>query len=253
MNNPLYLNAAQKGAEFIRTHLWKEETLLRRWRDEEARFDGCLDDYAFMIHGLLSLFEADRGVEWLELALSLAEIVKTDFIADHGAYYLTNGRDPNLILRRCEFYDGAEPSGNAMHAENLLRIYQITGVTSYLEEAERIFKAAKEHIDLYPPGACYHLIGLMRYYDLKAPTILIALNPQEEFRDEITKMLAGHFIPHKVVIWKRESDEQLRDLVPISRNKPLVDNKTTLYICYRDRCEEPITEVSKMWEVIEKL
>lgn len=253
LGNAQYLDAAEKAADFVRVQLWKEGSLLRRWREGDARFEGCLDDYAFMIHGLLSLFEADRGTEWLEFALTLTDVLKTDFKAEHGAFYLTNGKDPNLILRRCEFYDGAEPSGNAVHTENLIRLYQITGVGDYLDEAADILKAAKEHIDLYPPGACYHLMALMRFYDMKAPTVVVALNGKEEFKEEIAKMLASHFIPHKILIWKRESDEEMRDLVPTSRNKPLVDGKTTLYICYRDRCEEPITEVSKMWEAIEKL
>jgi uncharacterized protein len=248
-----YLDAAQKGANFIKNSLWKDGNLLRRWRDGDARFDGCLDDYAFLIQGLLSLFEADRGSEWLEFAMTLSNILKTDFKAEHGAFYLTNGKDPNLILRRCEFYDGAEPSGNAVHAENLLRLYQITGIDEYFSEAEDILKAAKEHIDLYPPGACYHLMALLRYYDTDAPSIIIALNERDEFRDEIAKMLAGNFIPHKVIIWKRESDEELRDFVPISRNKPPIDGKTTLYICRRGRCDEPITDVAKMWEAIENL
>jgi len=251
--NPHYLDAAEKAAGFIREQLWKEGNLLRRWREGEARFEGCLDDYAFMIQGLLSLFEADRGTQWIEFALSLTNNLKTDFKAEHGAFYLTNGKDPSLILRRCEFYDGAEPSGNAIHAENLIRLYQITGDGEYLNEAIDILKAAKEHIDLYPPGACYHLMALQRYYDLKAPTIIVALNDHEEHKDEILKMFAGHFIPHKAIIWKRESDEALRDLVPNSRNKPCRQGKTTLYICYRDRCDAPITEVPKMWEAIEKL
>jgi uncharacterized protein YyaL (SSP411 family) len=252
-NNPQYLNAAQKSADFLRNNLWKDGILLRRWREGDARFDGCLDDYAFAIHGLLSLFEADQGTHWLEFALTLVHVLQTDFKAEHGAFFLTNGKDPSLILRRCEFYDGAEPSGNAVHAENLIRIYQITGVEDYLKEAEDILKAAKEHIELYPPAACYHLMALFRYFDAKAPTFLISLNEQEEYKEEIQKILSGTFIPHKAIIWKRESDEELRDLVPLSRNKPPINGKTTLYICYKNHCDEPITDISKMWEAIEKL
>src|ERR1700733_7250629 len=131
LNHAHYLDAAQKAAQFIRANLWKEGTLHRRWREGDARFDGCLDDYAFMIHGLLSLFEADRGSEWLEFALKLANVLETEFKAEHGAFYLTKGKDPNIIIRRCEFYDGAEPSGNAVHTENLLRLYQLTGADAY--------------------------------------------------------------------------------------------------------------------------
>lgn len=253
LNKVSYLEAAEKCAVFIREKLWNEETLFRRWREGEARFDGCLDDYACMIQGLLSLFEADRGSEWLEFALTLADVVENDFKAEQGGYYLTNGKDPHLILRRCEFYDGAEPSGNAVHTENLIRLYQITGVIDYLQRAEDVLRAAREHIELYPPGACYHLLVMERYYDREKPTIIIALNKADEFRDEIEKMLAGDYIPHKVVIWRRDSDEELRDFVPIVRNKHSVGEKTTLYLCFADRCLLPITELSKMWEAIEKL
>lgn len=251
--NSQYLDIAEKAAEFMQENLWSEGKLLRRWREGEARFDGCLDDYAFTIQGLISLFEADRGSKWLEFALTLTNVLQTEFKSEHGAFYLTNGKDPHLILRRSEFYDGAEPSGNAVQAENLIRLYQITGVETYFNEATDILKAAKEHISLYPPGACYHLLALQRYYDVKAPTILVSLDEKETHKEEIAKMLSGHFIPHKVVIWKRDKDEELRDLVPVSRQKSPTQGKTAIYVCYRDRCEEPITELSKMWEAIEKL
>lgn len=253
LNNTHYLEVAQRAASFIRDNLWKGGLLLRRWREEDARFEGCLDDYVFLIQGLLTLFEADLGAEWLEFAMTLTHELANEFKAEHGAFYLTNGKDPNLILRRCEFYDGAEPSGNAVHTENLIRLYQLTGVEQYLKEAEDVLRAAKEYIDLYPPGACYHLMALERYYDAKAPTLLIALGEGDMHKEEIAKMLSGHFIPHKAVIWSRESDEEVRDLIPISRDKPPIEGKTTLYICYRDRCLEPITDISKMWEAIEKL
>lgn len=253
LNNPAYLDVAEKAATFISTNMMKEGTLFRRWRDGEARFDGCLDDYAFFIHGLLNLFEADRGSKWLELAIALTHEVQHSFQAEHGAFYLTNGKDPNLLIRRCEFYDGAEPSGNAVQAENLLRLYQITGVQYYLNDALSILKAAKEHIDLYPPGACYHLMCLMRYLDSKSPTIIISLNDEQSLMDEIKQMLSGHFIPNKSVIWLRGSDEELRDLLPICRNTPPIQGKTTIYICYSNHCLLPIVDCSKMWETFENL
>lgn len=252
-NNPHYLKIAQEGAQFVKTHLWKNGVLHRRWREGEARYDGCLEDYAFMIMALLSLFEADKGSEWLEFALTLTHILKTDFKAEKGGFYLTNGKDPNLILRRCEFYDGAEPSGNAVHAENLLRLYQLTGLEEYQAQAEDILKAARGHIDIYPPGTCYHQIALQRYYDEKAPTLVVSLNEKEDHKEEISKMISAYFIPHKAVIWCREKDKELAEWVPLCRNKPPVEGKTTLYICYPDHCEEPLSDLAKMWETLEKL
>lgn len=251
--NTKYLQLAQNAATFIKNNLWKKGVLHRRWREGEERFDGVLDDYAYMIHGVLSLFEADCGSEWLEFALQLTACLHSDFKAEGGAFYFTNGKDPNLLLRSCEFYDGAEPSGNAVHAENLIRLYQITGLEEYRQSAEDILKAAKQHIDMYPPGACYHLMALQRYLDVDAPTVIVALNAAEENKDEIARMLSGRFIPHKAVIWRRDSDEVLRDCVPGARDKQAVGDKTTLYICRQNRCEEPITDLTKMWEAIEKL
>lgn len=253
LNNESYFEAAEKAVRFIQHNLWKEGKLYRRWREGEAKYDGILDDYAFLIQALLALFEADRGSEWLEFAMTLTNVLDAEFKADGGAYYLTNGKDPNLIIRRVEFYDGAEPSGNAVQAENLIRLYQLTGLAPYLKSAEEVLKGAKEHIDLYPPGACYHLMALQWYFDNKAPTLVISLNHEESFRDEINKMLYSHFIPHKAIIWRRDTDEELRDLAPVSRNKPPINGQTTLYICYQNHCDEPVTELSKMLEIIGKL
>ncbi len=248
-----YLEAAERAAQFLEENLWQEGVLYRRWCNGEPHFDACLDDYAFLIQGLLTLFEADRGTKWLEFALTLNHELETHFKTEHGAFYLTNGRDPNLILRRCEFYDGAEPSGNAVQAENLLRFYQLTGVKKYLNQAEDVLRAAKEHIDLYPPGACYHLMALQRYLDASAPTLVIALNEQEESKKEILELLAQKFLPHKVVAWSRPSDEELRDFAPICREKPPLGGKSTLYVCFQDRCLEPLTDLEQMKQTLEKL
>lgn len=253
LGNDQYLKYAESAARFCKQHLWKEGNLLRRYRDNDSRFDGCLDDYAFLIQGLLSLFEANYGSEWLEFALDLTKVLSADFQISGGAFYLTNGRDPHLILRRCEFYDGAEPSGNAIQAENLIRLYQITGHKEFLKQAEDVLKAAKEHIDIYPPGACYHLMALQRLLDLEAPTFIIALNEKEDLEKEIGQLLAQNFIPHKVIIWRRDSDEVLRDLSYICRDKGPVQGKTTLYICTQKACSEPFTDLDAMKAAIEKI
>ncbi len=251
--NDRYLAGAERAALFIKEHLMKEGQLLRRYREGEARFDGCLDDYAFMIQAALSLFEADRGAEWLEFALRLTNSVIHDFKAPNGAFYLTNGKDPYLLIRRCEFYDGAEPSGNAVLAENFVRLYQITGIEDYLRHAESILKAAKHNIELYPPGSCYHLLALQRILDIDAPTLVITLNDKEENREAISEAIRSHFIPHKVTIWKREKDEELRDLSPFARDKGLIDGKTTLHICHRNRCKEPLTDIHAIRQALETL
>lgn len=248
-----YVTAAVKAANFIREHLWEDGQLLRRWREGEASFDAGLDEYAFLIRGLLSLFEADCGNEWLEWALQMTEILETRFKEPSGAFYQTSGIDENLILRKCQFSDGAEPSGNAIHCENLLRLYQLTSNRKYLQQAEDIFRAVKRYVDTYPPGYCFHMINLNRYYDRHAPMIVIALNEKEEMSEELRHLLYSEFVPHKTIVWRRHGDERLFRYLPLVREQAPLDKKTTLYICHEGVCLSPINDYAKMGEAIKKL
>jgi len=249
-----YVDAAEKIAIFIKSNLWNEGHLLRRWRDSDARFTGGLDEYAFMIHGLLSLFEIDGKVEWLRFALDLTKVLKEEFKEKAGAFYLTDGKDPNIVLRRCEFYDGAEPAGNGIHAENLLRLYQITFDENFLVQAEDISRAATKHIEHHPVGCISSLSALQRYYDKHSATILIALNDEESYKEDIKDILFKRYIPHHVIIWRYidkyyEPHDSLLELVPHLKDNPHIDGKTTLYICQRGECQKPVTS----WDEIQKI
>jgi uncharacterized protein YyaL (SSP411 family) len=249
---PRFSEAAIRAAQFLKTNLWKEGRLLRRWRDQEARFTAGLDDYAFLIKGLLSLFEEDCGTNWLQWALELTDVLYKEFKAEGGAFYYTL-EHPTLLLRKCEFYDGAEPSGNAVHCENLLKLYQFTQDKKYLTQAEDILKAAKHYIETYPPGACYHLLCLQRYFDLKAPTLVIALDDEESLKDQVKQALSQQFIPHGAVIWKRSKDTLISQLIPSVVDKNPIDGQTAIYVCWQDHCEPPLIEQAKILQRLESL
>ncbi len=246
-----FKQAALKAASFIQTHLFKDGKLLRRFRDNEARFSGNLDDYAFLIKGLLSLFEADCGSNWLQWAIALSDVVSKDLSAEGGGFYYTDA-DPHLLIRKKEYYDGAEPSGNAVHCENLLRLYQITQNRNYLEQAEGILKAAKIYIENYPPGACYHLTALQRYFDKSAKTLVIAVGEESSLTDEISTMIANLFTPHTAVIWKREGDSLLKDLIPSLVDKNSIDGQTAIYMCQQDSCSAPLMTKGDIFKAINK-
>lgn len=253
LENKKYLEKAVKAARFIRKNLWIEGALLHRWRDGEALYRAGLDDYSFMIRAALSLFEADCGTEWLEWALEMSQILDENFKVDGGAFYQTDGHDESIILRKCQFADGAEPSGNAIHCENLLRFYQLTSQEKYLTQAENILKAAKKNIDNYPPGYCYHLINLQRYFDRKAPMLIVALNSKEQFKEELSRLIFRDFIPDKSMVWRRLDDHQLFQQIPFIKNQQPIGDQTTLYICRQQTCLSPLTDVSEMIEAIHKL
>lgn len=248
-----YLDAAKQSARFIKKNMWKDGILLHRWREGEALFKAGLDDYAFLIRAVLKLFEVDGNPEWLKWAMQMSQILKEEFKEENGAFYQTDGSDQNIILRKCQFSDGAEPSGNAIHCENLLRLYQLTLDPNYLNQAMDVLKGVKKYVDTYAPGYCFHMMNLNRYYDHQAPTIVIALNKSEEHLDKLNDLLYSDFIPHKAIVWRREGDEELFDLLPFVRQQAPIDGKTTLYICHKGVCQQPLNDIKSMAEAIHKL
>ncbi len=247
-----YLTAAIKGANFIKNNLWQDEKLLRRWRDGQPMFAGGLDEYAFMIRACISLFESNAGTEWLQWALEMAEILKNNYKSEGGAFYQTDGTDKNLILRKCQFADGAEPSGNAIHCENLLRLYQITGREQYMNQAEDILRAVGEYLDSYPPGYCYHVMNLQRYYDRKASSLVIALNSNRQNEVELKHLIYSNFIAHKSIVWQSQ-DVDLEELIPSIKEQEARQDKTTLYICHNGVCQSPFNTLQSSQSAIEKL
>lgn len=251
-NEVKYTEAALKAARFIRKNLWQDGTLLRRWREDEAMFKAGLEEYAYLIRGSISLFEANFGTEWLQWAIDMTEILKTQFKAENGAFYQTDGLDANIILRKCQFADGAEPSGNAIHTENLLRLYQLTGNLDYFNQADDVLKAVRNYIDIYSPGYCYHINNLLRFYNLKAPTLVIALNQKQDNKEELERLIYDSYIPHRTLIWQHQ-DIELEELIPYIQYHGPKDDKTTLYLCHHGVCQLPVTEWPAMREMIQKL
>lgn len=239
-NNLAYVQAGEEGVMFIRSTLWKKGKLFRRFREGNADCEGLLDDYVFLIRALITLYEAGRGKEFLEWALEMTDYLEREYKADEGAFYLTR---PNELIpmRRCVLEDNRQPSGNAIHAENLFRLYQITHQREFKIQGEDILKASKSLIETYPQGYFYHLIAAQRYLDERAITLIIALNGDRDYEEEIKGLVFGHFNPHISIVWKSRSEDY-----------PLIKGKTTLYPCKEGKCLPPITEWNQMQDFIQQ-
>lgn len=251
--NRQFVNAAIDSANFIKKNMWKNETLLRCWRKGEAEHNSSLDEYAYLIRGLISLFEADCGLKWLKWAIELTHILSRKFKAQNGAFYYTDGANEDFIIRKCQYADGAEPSGNAVHCENLIRLYQITFNPHYLNEAEDILMAVKKYLESYPPGYVFHLMNLQHYWDKQAPTIVIALNDENDHYQDILNAIYENFIPHRSVIVRHAFDEELINFLPHLKEQNPIDNKTTLYICSQGVCKKPLNSLDAILNAINSL
>lgn len=245
-----YTQAAVQAARFLQRYLWVEGRLRRRWCEGEAAHSATLSDYACLISGLLSLFRVGGRSEWLEWAVELAEILYNQFKQEDGPFFESDGEDPNLLLRRIEMYDGAEPSGNAIHCENLLRLHQLTGAEDYLLQAEDILRVMEPWIVEQPIGAVYQCVALIRYLDAKRATAVIALDEQESLRKEIEEWLAPKYLPHLEIIWRRPDDQKLFKLIPSVKGQSPIDGKTTLYLCRSGVCSSPTSDLSQIYQLL---
>jgi uncharacterized protein YyaL (SSP411 family) len=144
-----HLEAAAHAARFLRDTMWSEDrqSLLRRFRQGDAAIDAYAEDYAFLMFGLLELFQAGGDAQWLQWTLRLQRALDERFWDNEsGGWFSTTGTDPSVLVRMKEEYDGAEPSASGVGAYNLLTLWHLTGDMQYRERAGRVFAAFSERL-----------------------------------------------------------------------------------------------------------
>lgn len=251
--NPLYVDVAIQGALFIKQRLYVNQQLLRRYREGDARFDATLDDYSYLIRALLSLFEYGAGAEYLQWAIELAITLEEEFKDKESAFYFSKENKEDLLIRKCEFSDGSEPAGNSVHADNLIRLARITREGHYKRQAEEIFKAAFEHTEQYPEGSTAHLDALLHYLNIKAPTLIIALDETASLEKELKTFFAESYLPHLVTVWKPYEQGDLLEILPYLKDYTPIDGQTALYLCTQQQCLPPILTISDLKNTISSL
>jgi uncharacterized protein YyaL (SSP411 family) len=166
--------AAAKAADFLLTNLrTKDGRLLRAWgaapgEKAAGRLNAYLDDYAYLIHGLLTLHDATAEKRWLEEAQTLADLmVRYHAERDHGAFYYTSNDHEKLFARAKDQYDGAQPSGNSLAAQDLVRLWVKTGDERYEKLAEKTIKGMAAPLKLSPSSLTGMALALSMYLDGK--------------------------------------------------------------------------------------
>jgi uncharacterized protein YyaL (SSP411 family) len=172
---PRYLRAAEKAASFILEELRSESgSLLHVWRDDNARVDAFLDDYAFLMKALLVLHRETGSKRWLDEAETLAKEMESRLRDPRGGYFQTVPK-PYLLFQSKSVYDGAILSGNAVAIEALLELTALTGKPAYRESAEAALRAFAPDLEQHPAGAMTLALAVERYHREAAPQTLDAL------------------------------------------------------------------------------
>ncbi|MGZ4997274.1 MAG: DUF255 domain-containing protein [Methylobacter sp.] len=179
MRKPEYIKAARRAADSILANLRKQDgTLYRTWRDGKAEIAAYFEDYAFLIQGLVSTYRATKEDRYLQEAKALIAKARELFWDEkHGGYYFTDGSEP-LLVRMKNAMDSAIPSGNAVMAQALLDLYEITGDAEWKQQAEALLMAFGQAITENPRAYTHMVHALLRLNHL-VPATKAAQQPDE--------------------------------------------------------------------------
>ena len=240
-----YVEAAVKAADFIKGHLTDPVSgeLRRSWREGKVLETGFAEDYAFLIQGLLDLYEATFSISWLQWAVDLQGIMDRLFWDEReGGYFSSAEGDPHLLVRLKEDYDGAEPSANSVSALNLLRFSRMLGDETAASKAERIFALSGRTLDSMPAAVPQLLVALGSSLS-SGRQIVIAGAPGAADTQAMIASARKGFHPDQVILLADGGEGQawLVERVPSLAGMKPVDGKAAFYRCENFTCSAPVT------------
>ena len=258
LNHPAYLQTAQRAAAFVRDHLYDNISgeLFRSYRQGPSDIHGFAADYAFLISGLLDLYEADFDPAWLRWARRLQDTLDLHFWDEaRGGYFSTTERDPAILLRMKEDYDGAEPTPTSVAALNLLRMGQLFHNNVLLDHARHAVRSFSARLEAQPFGMPLLLTAAAL---LEKPAVHLILHSPNPAHPGLAALLAEarhRYLPHMVVILI--ADENARAYFApshsIIENLPATVTEPTAYLCENYACRLPVTKPAELREIISSL
>ena len=252
-NEKKYLKAAKKATEFILSSLRSPNgRLLHRYRESVGEINAYLTDYAFLIWGLIELYEATFDIYFLKTALELHEIQLKHFWDNNiGGFFFTADDSEELLTRQKEIYDGAIPSGNSVAMLNLLRLSYFTGDHELEEKADIIGRVFTEKLSNTPVAYTNFMIAA----DFAiGPTysLVIAGNTDSDDTNEMVTTIRNEYIPNKVLM-QRKTEQNPPDIDEFSKFVEYFDNlkgKATAYVCINKTCKPPTHDLNQMIEFL---
>jgi uncharacterized protein len=240
-----YLASASRAASFIRTKLWSEAGLLRRYRDGEAAISAYAEDYAFLIWGLLELFQSNGDATWLQWALSLqAEQDQKFWDETEAGWFSTTGDDPTVLLRLKEDYDGAEPAASSVSALNNLTLANLTGDDRSRARAERTIARYGPRIGGAARSIPMMLCALSAWH---AGYSQIAIVGDDAAARPLEIELARHYLPFALIVpvSTTTSREALSPVLPFTAAMTAPDGAAA-YVCRNFTCRQPVTRAEDL-------
>lgn len=232
------LTAAERCLKFIMNNLHVDGELLHRYRDGDVGIDGKLDDYAFLIWGLLELYDATFREGYVEMALELSESVEDKFSAPEGGFYSTD--DPMLIVRPRDATDGAIPSGNSVQMLNLLRLGGILEDDELTESARGVMRAFAGDVESAPAAHTF-LLSHAEWAISGGRSLTVVCSGKPVIPVELRKKLIPDFT---ITVMPRDWPIA----PPHLRDKRAPPEGCAYYLCDGSRCYPPLNDPMDVME-----
>jgi uncharacterized protein len=237
LERPDYLEAASRCAEFLLGSLRDAEgRLLRTWKDGRARLNAYLEDHAYLVEALLTLYESSFEPRWFGEARALADAMIERFAdAENGGFFETSSDHERLLARRKDLEDHPIPSGNASAAYGLLRLAALSGDHAYDERGVSVLRLLQELAPKHPQ-AFGHLLQALDFQLAQVKEVALVgddLHPLE-------RVVRGAFRPHIVLAGGRP------DGVPLLEDRGPVDGRAAAYVCEQFACKAPVTDPAEL-------
>ena len=244
------LEASRRTVEFIFGRMFRDGYLLHVYKDGQAKLRGYLDDYAFVALGLLDLYEVLLDRSLIDRAMELADIMLREFWDERGGglFYTGKSHQP-LISRAKPVFDASIPSGNAIAAQLLLRLYHLVGAEEYHTRAETILRSYYDAMVSQPFGFAHMLCALDQYLH-PAKEIVIVGERSDARTTDLIKEIHSLYLPNKAV-QVFAPGESLEKVSPLMVGKQQIDGRPTAYVCQNFTCSAPVTSWAELKRLLE--
>ena len=236
-----YRQAAEANATFLLDQLHRGGRLLRTWKAGHAHLNAYLEDYAFLVLGLLALHEATSGHRWLHAAKELTDEMLALFWDDEQSTLFDVGTDHEpLVVRPREVFDNALPSGNAAATEALLRMAALTNEQEYHRKAVLLLESVTGFMGQHPHGFG-HWLGALDLY-LATPQEVAIVGPRKDpATAALVETVQAQFLPNRLlVLWDPHEPEPFA--TPVLEGRQAVEGRPTAYVCRGYACDLPATD-----------
>jgi uncharacterized protein YyaL (SSP411 family) len=244
MNEPSWIDAASQAADVVLSHIGEGDRLYRVLQGGEASGPAFLEDYAFLVAGLLDLYEARPDPRWLQHAIDLQSSLDGSYADEQrGGYFRTSSSGERLLAREKPSVDSALPSGNSVAAQNLLRLFDLTGREAYLERAGLLLSGFADSLDHDPTRHAELLLAVDHQLDVSREIAVVAPGSGGDLAAMLAPLRRTH-VPHQALVVVREGDELSAHakIVPWIAGKVARQGLVTAYVCESRVCALPTTD-----------